>query len=178
MNVFRRSESGPAGQDLRTLFAQKVSDSSGSLRGHPRVNRVLRSIPVRLARDNDVSLKTLADVAGLSPSRFMHVFTASVGMPLRPYILNLRLERACRELAAGGSVTFAACVAGFSDAAHLTRTFRRVLGTTPSRLFPRIRAGSPPIQIREQEADGRHGGGKFIFAQSHKNDEWMEGHGA
>jgi AraC-like DNA-binding protein len=173
MSVFRRSEFCPARQDLRSLVAQKVFSFSSSLRGHPRVNRVLRSIPDRLARDNDVSLKTLADIAGLSPSRFMHVFTASVGMPLRPYILNLRLERACRELAAGGSVTFAACVAGFSDAAHLTRTFQRILGTTPSQLFPRKRAGSPPLSIREQEADSRHAGGESIFALSHKN-EWME----
>jgi AraC-like DNA-binding protein len=75
----------------------------------------------------------------LSPSRFMHVFTESVGVPVRPYILWLRLQRAACDLMTGTSVTSAAHNAGFSDAAHLTRTFRRMLGTTPTDLALRKR---------------------------------------
>jgi AraC-like DNA-binding protein len=70
----------------------------------------------------------------LSPSRFMHAFTESVGVPIRPYILWLRLQRAACDLIDGATVTSAAHRAGFSDAAHLTRTFRRMLGATPSQL--------------------------------------------
>jgi AraC-like DNA-binding protein len=62
----------------------------------------------------------------------MHVFTESVGVPVRPYLLWLRLQRAACDLVNGASVTTAAHAAGFSDAAHLTRTFRRMLGTTPT----------------------------------------------
>src|SRR5262249_5592971 len=90
---------------------------------HPRINRTLRLIPERLEALQDVSLKTLADLSGLSTSRFMHLFTEAAGVPLRPYILRLRLQRACVELLAGTTVTSAACSAGFSDASHLTRTF-------------------------------------------------------
>jgi AraC-like DNA-binding protein len=64
----------------------------------------------------------------------MHAFTESVGVPVRPYILWLRLQRAACDLMNGDSVTSAAHRAGFSDAAHLTRTFRRMLGATPSDL--------------------------------------------
>jgi AraC-like DNA-binding protein len=64
----------------------------------------------------------------------MHAFTESVGVPVRPYILWLRLQRAACDLKDGASVTSAAHRAGFSDAAHLTRTFRRMLGVTPSDL--------------------------------------------
>ena len=101
---------------------------------HPGVGRVLSHLQKPRAVFDDLSLKTLAGIAGLSPSRFMHAFTESVGVPVRPYILWLRLQRAACDLMNGASVTQAAHRAGFSDAAHLTRTFRRMLGATPSEL--------------------------------------------
>jgi AraC-like DNA-binding protein len=101
---------------------------------HPGVRRVLRHLQDPRAAWDDLSLRTLAGIAGLSPSRFMHAFTESVGVPVRPYILWLRLQRAACDLMNGASVTNAAHLAGFSDAAHLTRTFRRMLGATPSDL--------------------------------------------
>jgi AraC-like DNA-binding protein len=101
---------------------------------HPGVRRVLNHLREQHAVLDDPSLKTLADIAGLSPSRFMHAFTEAVGVPVRPYVLWLRLQRAACELGWGTSVTTAAHRAGFSDGAHLTRTFRRMLGLTPSDL--------------------------------------------
>ena len=100
------------------------------------------------AGEEDLSLESLAERAGLSPSRFMHVFTESLGVPLRPYLLWLRLQHAAGRLLAGESATEAAHAAGFSDAAHLSRTFRRILGTTPRE----IAAGRAQGQI-ELEAD-------------------------
>ena len=106
---------------------------------HPGVRRVLSHLRGQRAELDDVSLQTLAGIAGLSPSRFMHVFTESVGVPVRPYILWLRLQRAACDLMEGASVARAAHHSGFSDGAHLTRTFRRMLGTTPSDLALRKR---------------------------------------
>lgn len=98
---------------------------------HPRVRRVLRWLRENIGSGEEKrSLERLATLAGLSPSRFMHVFTESVGVPLRPYLLWLRLQHAAGRLLAGASATEAAHEAGFSDAAHLSRTFRRTLGTT------------------------------------------------
>ena len=108
---------------------------------HPRVKRVLRFVREQLGDPKTLSLQNLAKTAGLSPSRLVHVFTESVGVPLRPYILWLRLQRASGELIRGVSVTEAAHSAGFSDAAHMTRTFRRMLGATPSELIRRRQAG-------------------------------------
>ena len=102
-----------------------------------RVRRVLRILPDRLNEEHSVSLEALSKVVGLSPSRFLHLFTASVGVPLRPYVLWLRLQRGARELALGQSVADAAHAAGFADAAHFTRTFRRTLGATPRQVVHR-----------------------------------------
>ena len=101
---------------------------------HPGVRRVLNHLQKPQIMVDDLSLKTLAGIAFLSPSRFMHAFTESVGIPVRPYILWLRVQRAACDLRNGLSITTAAHRAGFSDAAHLTRTFRRMLGVTPSDL--------------------------------------------
>jgi AraC-like DNA-binding protein len=102
-----------------------------------RVKRVLRDLPNRLAEAEAVSLDAVAASVGLSPSRFLHLFTTSVGVPLRPYVLWLRLQCGASELARGKSVADAAHAAGFSDAAHFTRTFRRMIGATPRQVLQR-----------------------------------------
>ena len=102
-----------------------------------RVKRVLRALPGKLAEAEAVSLDAVATSVRLSPSRFLHLFTTSVGVPLRPYVLWLRLQCGARELARGTSVADAASAAGFSDAAHFTRTFRRMIGATPRQVLRR-----------------------------------------
>jgi AraC-like DNA-binding protein len=96
----------------------------------PRVaeaRRILRS----MARTR-ASFAELAAALSLSPGRLTHLFSAELGMPPRRYRLWLRLLDAVDELAEGASIAQAACGAGFSDAPHLTRTFRRMLGFTPA----------------------------------------------
>lgn len=102
---------------------------------HPRVRRVLRHLRA-LPSSADVSLEALSDVAQLSPDRLMHTFTESIGIPLRPYLAWLRLQRAAGGIVRGESLSGAAVAAGFSDAAHMSRTFRRMLGMAPSMLQP------------------------------------------
>ncbi|HEX4340086.1 MAG TPA: AraC family transcriptional regulator [Polyangiaceae bacterium] len=103
---------------------------------HPRVKKllgVLRNLPP----DGDTSLETLAAAVELSPGRLMHAFTESIGVPLRPYLQWLKLQRAASAIVSGMPLAAAAHAAGFSDAAHMSRTFRQTLGTTPSALRPR-----------------------------------------
>ena len=100
---------------------------------HPRV-RALLSMLRNGGVDDATSLDVLAGAVGLSPSRLMHVFTSSVGIPLRPYLAWLRVQRAAIDIVSGNSLTDAALASGFSDAAHMSRTFRRMLGIPPSML--------------------------------------------
>jgi AraC-like DNA-binding protein len=114
---------------ISTLMRRGVPPSAD-----PRVDRVIRLLQRRALDTHSTSLAQLSRVVGLSPSRFAHVFTESIGIPLRPYLRWLRLQRAARELMSGRAVTQAAHVAGFADAAHLTRTCRRLIGIAPSAL--------------------------------------------
>ncbi len=79
-----------------------------------------------------VSPADLAARVALSYSRFRHLFLEQVGMSCRRYILWLRLFRALEAAGRGVSLTTAAHETGFADAAHLSRTFRRMLGISPS----------------------------------------------
>lgn len=78
------------------------------------------------------SISELARRVGLSPRRFRHLFTQEMGISCQRYLVWIRLYNAVRELAGGASITDAAHQVGFSDAAHLARTFRRMFGITPS----------------------------------------------
>jgi transcriptional regulator GlxA family with amidase domain len=87
-------------------------------------------------REKESSLESLASSVGISSGRLMHVFTTSIGIPLRPYLAWLRIQRAAGAIAAGAPLTEAAVAAGFADAAHLSRTFRRMFGVPPSQMRP------------------------------------------
>jgi len=100
---------------------------------HPSVRKLLVVLQTG-GVDEESSLETLARMVGLSPSRLMHIFTASMGIPLRPYLAWLRVQRAAVAIVNGETLTDAAQVAGFSDAPHMSRTFRRMLGARPSQL--------------------------------------------
>ena len=79
----------------------------------------------------NVSLETLAAVAGLSPFHFSRVFTQMVGVPPHAYQLQLRLKKATDLLAAGCSATDVAYETGFCDQSHLQKVFKKKYGITP-----------------------------------------------
>ena len=79
-----------------------------------------------------ISTKDLMGVAHLSESRLLHLFKETMGLPVRNYILWLRIKIALTEITNGNSLTRAAYAAGFSDQAHLSRTCVRMLGLPPS----------------------------------------------
>lgn len=55
-------------------------------------------------------------------------------MSAQSYAVWTRLVEACSYLAGGRSLTSAALQAGFSDAAHFSRTFRKTFGLAPSQI--------------------------------------------
>lgn len=70
----------------------------------------------------------VADQLALSESRFLHLFREELGIAWRPYLLWRRLICAIQAVIGGVPATQAAHMAGFSDSAHLSRTFRKFFG--------------------------------------------------
>jgi AraC-like DNA-binding protein len=83
-----------------------------------------------------IQLNDIATYVNLSESRLRHSFSEQVGIPITSYILWTRMKIALREmLKPDVTLSKAAQQANFSDHAHLTRTFQRMFGVSPSLLL-------------------------------------------
>jgi AraC-like DNA-binding protein len=98
------------------------------------IRRVVRAIE----RGEVDDLEQAAALAGVSPTRLTHRFTAEVGIAFRRFVLWARIKRAVVAVRDGGDLTRAAMDAGFADSAHFSRTFRETIGLSPSRVLPHL----------------------------------------
>lgn len=103
------------------------------LQGDALIEGLIAALPQTLP--DQFGIAAMAAQTGLSASRVQHRFTAHTGIAVRPYLRWRRLLTAIDGVTRGLPLTDAAMAAGFSDAAHFTRTFRRHFGIAPSALL-------------------------------------------
>jgi AraC-like DNA-binding protein len=77
----------------------------------------------------------VASAVGVEPDRLARAFRRAYREPLASYVRRLRVRAAAEMLTRDSDATIAAIAAevGFADQSHLTRSFVRVIGTTPAR---------------------------------------------
>jgi len=92
------------------------------------LDRLNECLPDGCLKPSSWRASEVAQELALSESRFLHLFSEQMGIAWRPYLLWHRMICAVNALMKGLSVTDAAHMAGFSDSAHLSRTFRSHLG--------------------------------------------------
>lgn len=93
-----------------------------------------------LLEDRLTETFTLAEaghVLRAHPSHLVRAFSRAYGIAPHRYVVGRRVDLARRLLLDGRSPAEAAAVAGFHDQSHLSRHFRRTLGTTPGRFTGR-----------------------------------------
>jgi AraC family transcriptional regulator len=84
----------------------------------------------------EVKLSDMADAAGVSTFHLTRLFKKTVGMSPHQYLVEVRVHSAHALLASGAerpTLAEVAAAVGFSDQSHLTRQFKRILGTTPKK---------------------------------------------
>ena len=114
--------------------------------------RIVRAVAwINSHLDRHITLEDVAGAVFLSPGRFRHLFVEQAGMGLRPYILWRRFMRVWQAIMSGRSISTAAHEAGFADAAHLTRTSRRMFGVSPSM----FRASHSPEALHQASGAAR-----------------------
>ena len=83
--------------------------------------------------DKDLDTSDLAGWTSLSNSRARHLFKEETGGPFTQYLKWLKTMEAVKHACLSGSnLTETAHMAGFSDSAHLSRTFKEMFGLVPS----------------------------------------------
>lgn len=101
---------------------------------HWRVRRAMEQVEAQL--EEPPSLEALAKGIGISPSRLRHMFKEQTGLPISRYVLWMRLRAALLHALEGATMAESAQEAGFSDAAHFTRTCRQMFGLPPTAFTP------------------------------------------
>jgi AraC-like DNA-binding protein len=112
----------------------------------PRIARVL--LLLKQTFPDAPTSGELAAQVGLSEGRLIHLFGEQLGVPLRRYMLSLRLRHVLFGLALGHNLTDSAHEAGFCDSAHFTRVYRDMYGMPPSKILR-----SDTVRIRFQAPD-------------------------
>ncbi|HMB57503.1 MAG TPA: AraC family transcriptional regulator [Arenimonas sp.] len=119
-------------QFARAAICRIAGDPLTAPRPDPRITAALEWMRQHLA--TAMRLQDVAAAVHLSPGRFRHLFVAQTGTSFRAWLLWARAEHAIAAATCGMSWTEASHAAGFADAAHFTRTCRRVFGIAPTML--------------------------------------------
>jgi len=118
---------------LSQMVARHAAVADNTARYSPREDQA-----VGAARDyleacftENVTLSTLARIAGISEFHLLRLFRDRMGLPPHAYLIQRRIDHARRLLARRVPIVQVALDTGFSDQSHFTRHFKRILGVTP-----------------------------------------------
>ncbi|MBT3150092.1 helix-turn-helix transcriptional regulator [Streptomyces sp. CHD11] len=88
-----------------------------------------------------VTLSDLVDEAGVPRQRLISAFRRRTGLTPHAFLLNRRIIAAKQLLRHGEKASAVAARTGFSDQAHLIRTFKARMGVTPGAYQQAVREG-------------------------------------
>lgn len=115
----------------QTSWSVPIKGERGSERSDDRVRRVVDLIETDFAED--LSLRQLAQEAGLSPGQLIEIFKLQTGKTPYSFLIDRRLRHAIELLRRTEfSIARVAVACGFADQQHLTRVCRKRLGRTPA----------------------------------------------
>jgi AraC-like DNA-binding protein len=105
--------------------------AEGAARGGPLAHELRELLEAQLFER--LTLASFAQRLAASPAHLVRSFSRAFGLPPHAYVLGRRIDAARSRLLAGQDVAAVAAEVGFYDQAHLTRHFKRHVGTTPAR---------------------------------------------
>src|SRR5215831_17240642 len=119
-------------QEVTRGVIEQVSRELPSL---PPLDARVREVMRLLFDDPRLALEDLAAHSGISYDRMSHLFIDQLGISIRSFQVWVKLHRALTGIRIGQSLVELAQIAGFSDAAHLSRVYKQVYGAPPSYFY-------------------------------------------
>jgi AraC family transcriptional regulator len=82
---------------------------------------------------DSLSLEEIARIVGVHPDHLAHAFRRQYHCTVGEYVRRLRIDFACLQMTSSDTpLAEIALDAGFADQSHFTKTFKRLMGMTPS----------------------------------------------
>lgn len=99
---------------------------------------------IRERLSQPILMADLAELLGMSESCFARLFKRATGRTPNCHVLECRVRQAAAMIESDEGLTLSqiAIRCGFSDQAHMTRIFRRVLDRTPAQYCRQSRSGT------------------------------------
>lgn len=99
--------------------------------------RVIKALEyVQQNLDKKLMLADISAFLGLSTNAFRHLFAEQTGINFTQYLLWKRMQKVIETTHLNNSLVARTCTLyGFIDSSHFYKTFRRMFGITPRKLF-------------------------------------------
>ena len=133
--MIRAVQGAMSHQEVLSLFDEVLRISREALPSIRPLDSRAQALTTLLWENPRCTLDEIASHLNLSYHHTSHLFTKTVGLPVRSYQLWQKLYRAGAPLMAGASLTDTAHAAGFVDSAHYSRAFQTAFGRCPTHMF-------------------------------------------
>ncbi len=122
------------GANLPALFNYTLAEVNSSI--DPRIDICLKNM-----KTNPLNFRNQmnqADHVSLSVSRLNHLFKSNTGVSFRHYKLWSQIGYFMRDIHGTKNISMSALNSGFSDSSHLSNSYRKTLGTTPTSILANL----------------------------------------
>lgn len=117
---------------FRASSKEIAATKDGNIKSWGNLRMIVEIIQVQYQRP-ELSVKTVADIVGLTPNYISTLFKTNLGITIYEYLTFVRIEAAKNMLFEGSlNITQIAETCGFSSIYSFSRAFRRVTGLGPS----------------------------------------------
>lgn len=138
---------------LTPLFLERQGECTSTLSVNQRIAPILKFMEENAAEP--LSLDELSARFYVSKHYLCRLFKEQTGVTVVEYLVQCRMEKACRLLEQGHSVQRAGELSGFSDNSHFIRTFGSRMGTSPGRYAKGFRQRAQGNHKEESEYESK-----------------------